>query len=78
MDYVSQLALLIYDTLLTLPCELELRWRPKFWLGAFLYLMTRYPMILAWLFNIAQDSVETSLVCIKISQDSSSPAGTIL
>jgi Family of unknown function (DUF6533) len=55
-----KMALLAYDSLLTMPLETGYIWKAKFKLGTALYLLTRYPTLLFHLGNITSgfDSVE--------------------
>lgn len=59
---------LIYYTLLTLPCELELAWKSKFTLTGLLYFKNHYPAILGLLSSMFINNWNTSLqVSLKIS-----------
>lgn len=58
-------ALLTYDTLLTLPDEVEYVWCKKFKLGTILYLFARYPMIFISLATPLVQYIDGSLqVCL--------------
>ena len=45
-------ALLAYDTLITLPHEVEYIWPKKIRLGTMLYLMARYPLLVVLALNV--------------------------
>ncbi|KAF8474571.1 hypothetical protein JB92DRAFT_1895966 [Gautieria morchelliformis] len=63
---VATLALLTYDTLLTLPSEITYLWHRRVRLGTVLYLLARYPTFLFFIFtsyigiaNIPLESVQS-------------------
>jgi hypothetical protein len=56
-----KLALLVYDTLLTLPHEIEFVWGHKLRFAAVLYFMTRYATILYFLVIIVANNADVSL-----------------
>jgi len=58
------IALLLYDTILTLPEEIEFIWRKRFRLAALLYFLTRYPAILLLLGSLLGDNLDISLQVI--------------
>ena len=49
MTSFSYLALIIYDTILTFPCEIVFLWGRRIRVAALLYLMARYGAILYFL-----------------------------
>ncbi|KAF8532149.1 hypothetical protein JB92DRAFT_1589207 [Gautieria morchelliformis] len=52
---VATLALLAYDTLLTLPSEITYIWHRRVRLGTVLYLLARYPALLDFIFTVYLD-----------------------
>jgi len=63
-------ALLVYDTLLTLPHEIKLVWRGRIGLAALLYFMARYSLIAFFMINIIVNntssiSLQVLILCSK-------------
>ncbi|KAF8471536.1 hypothetical protein JB92DRAFT_3134975 [Gautieria morchelliformis] len=52
---IATLALLAYDTLLTLPSEITYIWHRRVRLGTVLYLLARYPALLAFIISVYLD-----------------------
>ncbi|KAF8478325.1 hypothetical protein JB92DRAFT_1840931 [Gautieria morchelliformis] len=61
---IATLALLAYDTLLTLPSEITYIWRRRVRLGSVLYLIARYPALLAFIFSVYLDIANIPLECV--------------
>ncbi|KAF8526413.1 hypothetical protein JB92DRAFT_2873061, partial [Gautieria morchelliformis] len=57
----ATLALLAYDTLLTLPSEITYIWRRRVRLGTVLYLLARYPAFLNFIIGVYVDIANISL-----------------
>lgn len=51
------LAIMVFDTLLTLPLEIQFVWREKFSLPSFLYILGRYANILSVLVDLISNHV---------------------
>ncbi|KAF8524763.1 hypothetical protein JB92DRAFT_2879205, partial [Gautieria morchelliformis] len=64
---LAALALLAYDTLLTLPSEITYIWRRRVRLGTVLYLLARYPAILVSIITVYLDIANIPLeydICV--------------
>jgi hypothetical protein len=72
-----KLALLVYDTLLTLSREIKLIWRGKLRLAALLYFMTRYGaflFLLVYLFRAKANIIHWVCLVLHLAHDSLSNA----
>ncbi|KAF8480622.1 hypothetical protein JB92DRAFT_1758532 [Gautieria morchelliformis] len=62
---IATLALLAYDTLLTLPSEITYIWRRRVRLGTVLYLLARYPAFLSFIMLVYIDIANIPLECVQ-------------
>ncbi|KAF8461831.1 hypothetical protein JB92DRAFT_2186606 [Gautieria morchelliformis] len=62
---IATLALLAYDTLLTLPSEITYIWHRRARLGTVLYLLARYPALLALIVAVYLDIANIPLECVQ-------------
>ncbi|KIJ37193.1 hypothetical protein M422DRAFT_33883 [Sphaerobolus stellatus SS14] len=51
-SHLAGAVLLLYDTLLTLPDEIEFMWKKRFRLGFFLYIMARYGFLISLIITV--------------------------
>ena len=59
-DYISfNLVLIIYDTILTLPREIDLLWGRRFRVAVLLYVMARYPIIILLPLHLISNTIVT-------------------
>ncbi|KAF8527744.1 hypothetical protein JB92DRAFT_831448 [Gautieria morchelliformis] len=70
---VATLALLAYDTLLTLPSEITYIWHKRIRLGSVLYLLARYPAFLSFIIVVYMDTTITNIPLESVQYIGSSP-----
>jgi len=60
LHLILKLALIIYDTILTLPREVDLLWGKRFRLAALLYIMARYVGMMVLLLDTILDTIQST------------------